>query len=99
MLYKQSVLYKVLFKCYLQFSDFAPGLEVLLKYSSFTPDRHKIVRRHAMFTAELCPWTHFNLAEIPVLAGGAIPPAPTVPACTGISARLKSVQEHRFLID
>ena len=43
---------------------------------------------------ELCPWTRFSLVEILVLVGGAIPPAPAVPASTRISARLKRVQEH-----
>ena len=38
--------------------------------------------------------SHFILAEILVLAGGAIPPAPAVPAITRISARLKRVQEQ-----
>ena len=33
-------------------------------------------------TRELCSWTRFILAEILVLAGGAIPPAPEVPAST-----------------
>ena len=40
------------------------------------------------------PSTRFSLAEILVLAGGAIPPAPAVPTSTRISARLKRVQEH-----
>ena len=35
-----------------------------------------------------------HLAEILVLAGGAIQPAPAVPASTRISAGLKRVQEH-----
>ena len=38
-------------------------------------------------------WTRFSLAEIVVLVGGAIPPAPAVPASTNISVRLKRVQE------
>ena len=41
------------------------------------------------FTRELRPWTRFSLAKILVLAGGAIPPAPAVPASTRISARLQ----------
>ena len=43
---------------------------------------------------ELCPWTRVSLAEILVLAGGGILPAPAVPASTRIFARLKYVQEH-----
>ena len=46
------------------------------------------------FTRELCCLKHFSLAEILVMAGGAIdtiPPAPVVPARTRISARLKGV--------
>ena len=46
-----------------------------------------------LFTGERCPWTHFILAEILLLAGGAILPA-AEPASTSISARLKRVQEH-----
>ena len=42
-----------------------------------------------IFTRELCSWTHFSLAEILVLVGGAIPPAPAVPASTRISAKLR----------
>ena len=38
--------------------------------------------------------TRFILAEILVLVGGAIQPAPVVPASTWISARLKYVQEQ-----
>ena len=34
------------------------------------------------------------LPEILVLVGGAMPPAPAVPASTRISARLRRVQEH-----
>ena len=52
-----------------------------------------------MFTGETCPWTHFILAEILVLAGGTIPLAPAVPASTRISARLKRVQEHSSPVD
>ena len=37
----------------------------------------------------------FKIAEILVLVGDAIPPAPAVPASTGISARLKRVLAHR----
>ena len=36
---------------------------------------------------ELCSWTRFSLAEILLLAGGAILPKPAVPASTRISAR------------
>ena len=45
---------------------------------------------------ETCPRTRFilRLAEILVLAGGAILPALAVPASTRIVARLKRVQEH-----
>ena len=46
-----------------------------------------------MFTCETCARTHFIQAEILVLVGGAIPPAPAAPASTMISARLKRVQE------
>ena len=42
-----------------------------------------------ILTGELCPQTRFRLAEILVLAGGAILSAPAVPASTRISARLK----------
>ena len=35
-----------------------------------------------------------NLAKIRVLDGGAIPPAPEVPASTRISAKLKLVKGH-----
>ena len=45
----------------------------------------------ALSTAETCPCTYFISAEILVLAGGTIPPAPAVPASTRISVRLKSV--------
>ena len=38
--------------------------------------------------------TRYSLADILVLAGGVIPPAPAVPASTRTSARLKRVQEH-----
>ena len=38
--------------------------------------------------------TRLRLAEILVLVGGAIAPAPAVPATTRTSAWLKSVQEH-----
>ena len=38
---------------------------------------------------ELCSRTHFSLAEILVLDGGAILPAGTVPTSTRISVRLK----------
>ena len=48
-----------------------------------------------MLTGELRSLTRFSLSEIPVLVGGAIPPAPAVPASTRISVRLKCVQEHR----
>ena len=34
------------------------------------------------------PRTHFMLAEILVLVGGVIPPAPSVPASARISARV-----------
>ena len=37
---------------------------------------------------------HFNLAEILVLIGGVIPPAPAVPASNMISARMNRVGEH-----
>ena len=46
---------------------------------------------------ERCSSTHSSLAEIQVLAGDTILPAPAVPtstAVTSISARLKRVQEH-----
>ena len=58
-------------------------------------DRGHVLPRYiaVMFTRELCPWTHFSLAEILVLVGGAILPAPVLPASTRISARLKCVQE------
>ena len=36
----------------------------------------------------------FSPAEILVLVGGAILPAPAVPASTGMSSRLERVQEH-----
>ena len=52
------------------------------------------MRCYVTFMAELCPWTHLILAGILVLVGGAILPAPAVPASTRISARLKHVQEH-----
>ena len=45
-----------------------------------------------VFTGELFSWTNFVLAEILVLAGGAILPSPVVPASTRISAKLKCVQ-------
>ena len=45
-------------------------------------------------TRFFCPWTRFFLVGIPVLVGGAIPPAPAVPISTHISARLKCVQRH-----
>ena len=51
-------------------------------------------RCDCIFAGELCSCTHFILAEILVLAGGVIPPAPAVPASTRISARLKRVQKH-----
>ena len=44
-----------------------------------------------MPSAEPCPCTRFSLAEILVLAGGVIPPAPAVPTSTKISARLKRI--------
>ena len=47
---------------------------------------------------ELCPWTRFSLAEILVLVGDAIPPAP-VPASTRISAGLKRVLGHSSLVN
>ena len=47
-----------------------------------------------MFMGETCPWTHLILAEIMVLAGGVVPPAPPVPASTRVYARLKRVREH-----
>ena len=50
--------------------------------------------RRWKFTGETCPRTHFILAEILVLAGGAILPAPAVPASTMISARLQRAGSH-----
>ena len=47
-----------------------------------------------VFTGGLCSRTNVILAEILVLVGGAILPAPAVPASTRISARLERVQEH-----
>ena len=47
-----------------------------------------------LFTGEPCPWTHFIVAEILVLVGGAILPAAAVPASTRMSARLKRIQEQ-----
>ena len=45
------------------------------------------------------PNTYFFLAEILVLAGGAILPAPAVSASTRICASLKRVQERRAPVD
>ena len=42
----------------------------------------------------LCSCTLGSLAQILLLAGGVIPPAPPVPASTRISDRLKRVQGH-----
>ena len=52
--------------------------------------------RHPVHARLNCagPCTLFSLAEIPVLVGGAILPAPAVPASTSISSRLQRVQEH-----
>ena len=47
-----------------------------------------------MFTHKTRPKTRLILAEILVLDGGAILPAPVVPASTRICARLKHDQEH-----
>ena len=47
-----------------------------------------------MLTGEWCSYTHFSLAEIVVVVGGAIVPAPAVPASTRVSSRLKRVQGH-----
>ena len=47
-----------------------------------------------ILTGELCSRTCLSLAEILVLVGGAILPAPAVPASTLITAGLKRVQEH-----
>ena len=44
-----------------------------------------------MFTGELCSRTRFSLAEILVMVGGAIIPAPAVPASAMISAMPKCV--------
>ena len=52
----------------------------------------------SILTGELCPWTHFSLAEFLVLVGGAIPPAPVVPTSTRISARMKYVQGHNSAV-
>ena len=52
-----------------------------------------------ILTRQPCPWTRFSLAKIIVLVGSAIPPAPAVPASTGISLRLKRVQEHRSRVN
>ena len=46
------------------------------------------------FTRETCPCTHFIVAEILILVGCAIPPAPAVLASTRVSGRLKRVQGH-----
>ena len=43
-----------------------------------------------MFTGETCPCIRFSLAKILVLVGGAIPPAPVLPASIRISAWLTS---------
>ena len=51
-------------------------------------------RAESIFTGELCLCTRLSLAEIIVLAGGAIPPARAVPASTRIFARMKCVQGH-----
>ena len=47
-----------------------------------------------ILAGELCSPTHFILAEILELTGGAIPPASAVPASTRVSPRMKRVQEH-----
>ena len=52
-------------------------------------------RPRQAFTGEPCPRTRFSLAEILVLVGGAIPPAPAVPSNTRISARMKRVVGHK----
>ena len=62
-----------------------------LSISLFTRGHDYAVRVHARVN---CVPEHVSLAEILVLAGGAILPAPAVPASTGMSARLKSVQGH-----
>ena len=45
-------------------------------------------------TRELCSCTSFSQAEILVMVGGAILPAPAVPVSTIIFARMKRLQEH-----
>ena len=52
-----------------------------------------------MFTGEMCPGTRFILAGILVLVGGAVLPAPAVPASIRISAGLKPVQEHSSAVN
>ena len=62
--------------------------------TSQCPRRARTRARAAHIHACTVSLNTFHLAEILVLVGGAIPPAPAVPASTRIPARLQRVQGH-----